>query len=83
VKSEVNKNTCVRNADEKQPFLDGQIEKFDSGMVTGIETPNPHFSKNNIPNYKENCGQDYGRKNRFPSFDILHPVFETIQKGNN
>ena len=79
----MNKNTGVGNADEKQPFLDWQIKKFNTGMVTRIETPNSHFGKNDIPNYKENCRQDYGRKNSFPPFDILHPVFETIQKWYN
>lgn len=50
----MNKNTGVGNADKKQPFLDGQIKKFNTGMVPRIETPNTHFSKNNIPNNKEN-----------------------------
>ena len=76
------KNAGIRNADKKQPFFDGQIKKFDSGMITGIKTPNTHFGKDNIPNNIENCRQDYRRKNCFPSFDVLHPVFETIQKRN-
>jgi hypothetical protein len=83
MKSKMNKNTGVRNADEKQPLLYGQIKKFNSGMVARIKTPNTHFGKDNIPNYKENCRQNYGRKNSFPSFDILHPVFKTIQKWYN
>ena len=79
----MNKNTGVRYADEKQPLFNGQIKKLNTGMVTGIKTPNTHFGKDDIPNNKENCGQNYRRKNSFPSFYILHPVFKTIQKGYN
>jgi len=60
VKGKMNKNTSVRNADEKQPLLDGQIKKFNTGVVARIKTPNTHLGKDDIPNYKENCGQDNG-----------------------
>ena len=56
----MNKNTGVRYADEKQPFLDGQIKKFNTGVVARIKTPNTHFGKDDIPNNKENCRQNYG-----------------------
>lgn len=79
----MNKNTGVRYADEKQPLLYWQIKKFNSRMIARIETPNTHFGKDNIPNYEENCGYNYSRKNSFPTFYILHPVFETIQKWYN
>lgn len=82
MKGKMDKNTGVRNTYKKEPFFDGQVKKFDSGMVSWIETPNTHFGKNNIPNNKENCRQNYGQKNGFPSFYVLHPVFETIQKWN-
>jgi hypothetical protein len=82
VKGKVYKNTRVRNADKKQPFFNGQIKKFNTGMVAGIETPNTNFRKNNIPDNKENGRQDYCRKNSFPTFYILHPAFETVQKWN-
>jgi hypothetical protein len=74
----MNEDTGIGNADEKQPFFNGQIKKFNSGVISGIETPNSYFGKNNIPDYKENGGKDYRRKNSFPTFYILHSVFETI-----
>lgn len=73
----------IRNADEKQPFLDRQIKEFNSRMITWIETPDAYFGKNDVPNDKKNSGNYYGRKNSFPPFDILHPVFETVQKRND
>jgi hypothetical protein len=57
MKSKVNKDTGVGNTNEKQPFFDRQIKKFNAGMVPGIETPHSYFGKNNIPNNKEN-GRD-------------------------
>jgi hypothetical protein len=51
-------------------------------MIPRIETPNTYFGKNNIPNNKENGRHDYRRKNSFPTFYILHPAFETVQKWN-
>ena len=78
MKGIVNEDTGIGNADEKQPFFNGQIKKFDTGMVSGIETPNTHFGENYIPDNKENGRENYGRKNGFPSFYILHPAFETI-----
>lgn len=80
MKSKMNKNTRIRNADKKHPFFNRQIKKFNSRMVAWIETPHSYFGKNNIPNNEENCGDDYSRKNCFPSFYIPHPTFETIQK---
>jgi hypothetical protein len=52
-------------------------------MIAGIETPNTHFGKDDIPDYEENCGNNYSRKNSFPSFYIPHLVFKTIQKRYN
>jgi hypothetical protein len=80
VKSKVNKDTRIRNTDKKQPFLDRQIKEFYPRMIPWIETPHSYFGKNDIPNNKENCRDDYRRKNSFPAFDILHPVFETVEK---
>ena len=80
VKSKMNEDTRIRNADEKQPFFDGQIKEFNTRMVPRIETPHSYFGKNNIPNNEENCRNNYRRKNCFPAFDILHPVFETVEK---
>jgi hypothetical protein len=51
-------------------------------MVTGIETPNANFGKDNIPNDEENSGYNNRGKNCFPPFYIFHPTFETIQKWN-
>ena len=76
----MNKKAGIRNAYKKQPFLDRQVKKFDSGMVSRIETPNANFGKDNIPNNKENCCCYNCRENSFPSFYIFHPVFKTVQK---
>ena len=82
MKSEVNKEAGIRNADKKQPFFDRQIKEFNSRMVAWIETPHSYSGENYIPNDKENCCYDYGRKNSLPPFYILHSPFETIQKRN-
>lgn len=60
MKGKMDKNTGIRNAYKKQPFFNGQVEKFDSGMIPWIKTPNANFGKNNIPNYKENCRYNDG-----------------------
>jgi hypothetical protein len=80
MKSKMYKDAGIRNAYKKKPFFDGQVEKFNSGMITRIETPNTNFGENYIPDNKENGRQDYGRKNSFPPFDIPHPAFKTIEK---
>jgi hypothetical protein len=82
MKSKMNKNTGVRYADKKQPLLYWQIKKFNSRMIARIETPNPHFGKDNIPHNKENCSNYNGGKNCFPPFYVFHPFFETIKKRN-
>lgn len=82
MKSKVNKDTRIRNTDEKQPFLDRQIKEFNTGMIPWIKTPHPYFGKNDIPNNKEKCSNNYRRKNSFPAFDIFHPAFETVEKWN-
>ena len=51
-------------------------------MVSWIEMPNTHFGKNNIPNYKKNGCNYYRRKDCFPSIDISHSWFKTVQKRN-
>jgi len=78
----MNKDAGIWNAYKKKPFFNRQMKEFNSRMITGIETPNTNFSEDNIPNNEENCRQNDGRKNSFPSFYILHPVFETVQKWN-
>ena len=60
MKSKVNKDTRIRNADEKQPFFDRQIKEFNSRMVTWIETPNTYFGKNDIPNNEDKSRNQYG-----------------------
>lgn len=49
-------------------------------MVARIETPHAYFGKDNVPNNKKSCRDDYRSKYCFPTFDIPHPAFETIQK---
>jgi len=78
----MNKNTRIRDADKKQPFLYGQIKKFDSRMVSWIKTPNSHFGENNIPNDKKKGSNNNCRKDGFPTSYVLHPFFETIKKRN-
>jgi len=52
-------------------------------MVSWIKTPHPDFGKNNIPNDEKKGSYNQSRKNSFPSFYIMHPIFETIKKRNN
>lgn len=83
MKGKMNEDTRIRNADKKQPFFDRQIKEFNSGMITRIKMPNTYFRENDIPNNEENSRNQDGRKNSFPSFDVLHSAFETVQKRND
>ena len=52
----MDKNTRIRYTNKKQPLLNRQFKKFDSSMIPRIKTPNTNFSKNDVPNNKEQRG---------------------------
>src|SRR5688500_16869069 len=81
VECEVGKEACIRNANKEQYLLDGKSRYCHVQNISGIESPDPHFSKYDIPD-EENEGRNHnGRKDIFPFFGEVGSAIETAKKG--
>lgn len=76
----VGEDTGVGYADEKEDFLDREIEQVDAADIAGVEVPDADVGEEAIPHEEKGCYGEAGHKKVAPLTNESEPWMKGEQK---
>src|SRR5688500_3189723 len=83
IQREVGEQTGVRDAEEKQNFLDGKTRYIDAQDVLWIEAPDADVCKKHVPKNEDNGADEDGGKHELPFPGEVGFWIKTEKKWND